>query len=288
MSTVDLWSAKAKLRRAIGQCEDLNTRIEGFRANPNSRAVLRADLEAVSGYHILRINEIPDYRRTIEDVSLGVGDIVNNLRCSLDHLAWQYACAHAHGTPRRPRDVSFITCNASGGQQHKTPGFLPPKVWGRMHEYQPCRGRNGRPDGWSGPYIHQLDLLTALSNSDKHHMLAHIELHANQFSTITTRGDLPPWIARTESGVKLIPERVNDPDPGADHPDLSHASSLVEVGAEVARIRAPLWSGQPAIERVGTATPLFALPAGRPVGPTLRRLSEFVHMVICDLEQNCP
>lgn len=288
MSTVDLWSAKAKLRRAIGQCEELNTQIECFRANPNSRAVLRADLDADSGYHILRIDEIPDYRHVIEEVSLGLGDIVNNLRCSLDHLAWQYACAHAQGTPRRPRDVYFITCNAAGGQQHKTPGFLAPQVWGRMHEYQPCQGANGRPDSWSGPYIHQLDLLTDLSNSDKHHMLAHIELHANQFATIATRADSPPWIVRTESGVKFLPERVNDPDPGADHLDFSHASGLVEVGAEVARIRAPLWSDHPVVARVGTATPLFALPEGRPIVETLQRLSKFVQTVMDDLQQICP
>ncbi|MEU0787390.1 hypothetical protein ABZ341_38350 [Streptomyces sp. NPDC006173] len=287
MSPVDLWSAKAKLRRAEKQCEELETYVNVFRDDPSSRSVLGADLDPDTGYHILRINHVPDYRHAIEDVSLSVGDIINNLRCSLDHLAWQYACAHAQGTPRKPKSVSFLPCNGDSGQ-HKAPGIFAPAAWGRMHEFQPCRGGNGRPDSWNGPYVHQLDLLTDLSNADKHHMLAHIELHANQFETIPIRDDLPPWVMETNTGMEFLPERVNDPDPGAALLDFSHASHLVELGAEVVRIRVPLWSTFPAIEQVGTATPLFTLPEGRPVVATLQRLFQYVEAVIADLEQNCP
>lgn len=287
MATVDLGSAKAKLRRAIKQCEQLNTRIDEFRNIPSSRSTLRADLDPESGYHVIRISEIPDYNHVVEDVSLSVGDIVNNLRCSLDHLAWQYACAHAQGIPRKPMSVYFLSCHASGSQC-KTPGIFAPTAWGRMHEYQPCRGGNGRPDSWSGPYIHQLDLITELSNSDKHQMLAHIELQSNHFQTIATRRNLPPWFMRTESGVEFLPDRINEPDPEAEHLDLSHTSHLVEVGAEVARIRVPIWAGHAAFDKVGTAIPQFALPEGRPVIDTLQRLSAFVETVIDDLQRNCP
>ncbi|MFG2635598.1 hypothetical protein ACGFX8_17110 [Streptomyces sp. NPDC048362] len=116
----------------------------------------------------------------------------------------------------------------------------------------------------------------------------HIELHSNQFETIPTRVDLPPWIARTDSGFEFLPERLNDPDPGADHLDFSHSSHLVKIGAEVARIRAPYWAGHVTIEQVGTATPMFALPEGRPVVDTLKKLSVFVETVIEDLQQACP
>ncbi|MET9445672.1 hypothetical protein [Streptomyces cinerochromogenes] len=287
MSPVDLWSAKAKLRRAKKQCEELEAYIDTFRGDASSRSLLRAELDPVTGYHILRISHVPDYRPAIEDVSLSVGDIINNLRCSLDHLAWQYACAHAQGTPKKPKNISFLPCSGDSGQ-HKTPGIFAPAAWGRMHEFQPCRGGNGRPDSWSGPYIHQLDLLTDLSNSDKHQMLAHIELHSNQFETIPTRDDLPPWVMRTDTGVEFLPERVNDPDPGAALLDFTHSSHLAEIGAEVVRMHVPLWSDFPVIEQAGTATPLFALPEGRPVVATFQRLFQYVEAVVVDLEQNCP
>ncbi|WP_416519934.1 hypothetical protein [Streptomyces achromogenes] len=288
MTTVDLGSARAKLRRAKKQFEELEAHIEEFCSNPSARATLRADLDAGSGYHIIRISEAPDYSQVIEDLSLSVGDIVNNLRCSLDHLAWQYACAHAQGVPRKSKNVYFPKCNAAHGQQHKAPSFLAPEVWARMHEHQPCRGVNGRPDSWNGPYVHQLDLLTELSNGDKHQMLVHLELRSNQFETIPTRIGLPPWVARTDSGFEFLLERISDPDPGAEHLDFAHSSGLVEVGAEIARIRAPFWAGNASIEQVGTATPTFALPEGKPVIDTLKRLSIFVEAVIGDLEQSRP
>ncbi|MYX98848.1 hypothetical protein GT045_29605 [Streptomyces sp. SID486] len=269
--------------------EELNTLIEGFRESPSSRAPLRAELDLGSGYHIVRIESIPDYEPILEEVSLGVGDVVNNLRCSLDHLAWQYACAHAQGIPAKPKDVYFVLCNAVTGQQHKTPGIFATAAWGRMHEYQPCRGINGRPDGWTGPYIHQLDLLTELSNSDKHRMLVHVELQPNQFETIPTRIGLPPWVRRNESGdFDFLPDRVGDPDPGAERLDFSHSSHRMESGEEVVRILAPLWGQQAEIENIGSAVPYFALPEGRPVVPTLQRISEFVEMLTDDLQRNCP
>ncbi len=285
MVTIDLWSAKAKLHRAMKQLEDLKALIESVDSDPGLRATLRADLDSGSGYHIVRISGYPDFGQVVEDLSLSVGDIINNLRCSLDHLAWQYACAYAQGVPRKPKDVYFLTCSAAGTQQHKAPGFFAPEVWRRMHEFQPCRGRNGRPDGWSGPYVHQLDLLTELSNADKHKMLVHIEIQPNKFAMIPSRIGLPPWVSQTDSGIELLIERVNDPDPGADHLDFSHSPHSMEIGAEVVRIRAPAWVNNATIDQVGTAGPTFALPEGRPVAATLKRLAVFVKTVIEDLEQ---
>ncbi|MBL1107849.1 hypothetical protein JK361_25205 [Streptomyces sp. 5-8] len=271
------------------QTEQLNTLIEGFRRHLSSRASLRAELAQEGDYHIVRIDSVPNYERILDEVSLGVGDIVNNLRCSLDHLAWQYACAHAQGIPSKPKNVYFIPCHAAAGQQHKKPGTFAAAAWDRMHEYQPCRGINGRPDGWTGPYIHQLDLLTELSNSDKHQMLVHVELQATQFETIPTRHGLPPWIRRNESGeLDFLPDRVGDPDPGAERLNFSHSSHRMEAGEEVVRIHAPLWGHQPEIENAGSAVPHFSLPEGRPVMPTLQRISKFVAVLTDDLQRNCP
>lgn len=284
MSSVDLSSARAKLRRAVSQCGELESYIEQFRADPRNHAILRAEFDAHSGWHIVRIGRLPEYDVALEEVSLSVGDIVNNLRSCLDHLAWQYACAYSGGIPRRPKSVFFPSCNAADGQ-HKSPGFLDSTVWSRIHEYQPCRGVNGRPDGWSGPYVHQLDLLIALSNDDKHQRLVHIAVTPNQLRTIATRGDLPPWLVRTESGVEVLSDRINAPDSGSDKWDHSNSSNVAEVGAEVVRVRAPLWGTVAAIDAVGTAIPYFCLEEGRPVVETIWRLAKYVREVLVDVQE---
>lgn len=287
MSSVDLSSARAKYRRAVKQCEELAVYVGEVRTDPNNRAVLKAEFDQATGYHIVRIRELPDYSSVLEDVSLGVGDVVNNLRCALDHLTWQYACEYAGGIPSRPLSVYFRSCDGAYGQ-HKSPGFLDPVVWSRMHEFQPCRGVNGRADDWSGPYIHQLDLLTQLSNDDKHQRLAHISISPNHVETIPTRDTLPPWIAQTERGIEFLPERIADPDPGADEWNPTKASKVAEIDAEVMRIRSILWGSTPTIDPVGTAIPFFVLMEGRPIVATLQRLTRFVEVVLNDLHQNCP
>ncbi|WP_326477637.1 hypothetical protein [Streptomyces virginiae] len=270
-------SAWAKFNRAIRHYRELESRAESFKADAVNRITLTASLDINSGWHVIRIDHVPNYSSQVEEVSLGIGDLVNNLRCALDHLAWQYASAHAGGTPRKPREVYFPNCQAGSSGQHKAPGFLPPEFWVRLHEFQPCRGVNGRPDSWSGEYAHQLDVITTLSNDDKHQRLAHIEMVPNQLETIPARAGLPPWI---DEELNFVPSRVNDPDPQADRWDFSQSSFRAEVGLEIARVQAPLWIDSPLISPVGTALPHFALPSGGPVVATMDRLVKYVRNVL--------
>lgn len=243
-----------------------------------------ADLEPVSGFHIVRIKHLPDLSSFTERVSLEVGEVIHNLRGALDHFAWQLACSFANGQPTNPRQVYFPICRPDAGKPHLDPTYLDPVEWSQIHEYQPCKGRNGRPDSWTGEYIHQLTLIQQLSNDDKHQRLAYVRLEPSQFSTISTRTSLPPWIVKTTDGLSFAPEKLSDPDPDTEEISFEHASKHVEPNAEVLRIRAPAWRTMQEIDNVGEMAPRFALDEDRPVVPTLSRLTEFVRLVLTDLE----
>ncbi|MFF9160718.1 hypothetical protein ACF081_10710 [Streptomyces longwoodensis] len=283
MPAVDLSSALAKQQHADQAIKKLESLIRVFNEDPKTSAEIAASLDSETGYHVFRVRSVPDYQSHIERVSLALGDVVGALRSALDYLAWQYACAYANGIPENPRRIYFPICSARKGQQHKNPKYLSPATWVALHEYQPCRGLNGRSDSWSGPYIHQLELLVSLSNRDKHQSLIHVELTPSQFSTIPTH-PLPEWIVETEKGFEFRPDLVTESNSRINDMDFSHAAKEVAVGAEVARIRSPLLKGVNEIAGAGYVTPRFALPGGDPVIPALQRLSQYVKMILLDFE----
>lgn len=278
---IDLTSARAKLRHATEHISALRTFIDTARTQEENQLGVGAKLDTTTGIYILRITSTPDLTHIAEKVSLIVGDILHNLRSALDHLAWQLACEAAGGTPRKPKEVVFPICDPpQPGKTCKTPGYLATADWQKLHEFEPCKGLNNQPDGWSASYVHQLTLLRELSNDDKHKTLPVTLLLTNGLSTMRTRTSLPPWIVRTEKGVEFLPERMSDPDPDDDRPDFTHASFKAEVGAEICRQRAPAWEGKTIIEHVGTAQPQVTLDERRAVAQTMERLTEYVRLVL--------
>lgn len=278
---IDLASAQAKLRHAESHLSTLRTFVDTATSHEQNQLRLGADLDPASGIHIVRISSVPKLAPLAEKASLIVGDIAHNLRSALDHLAWQLACAAAGGAPAKPREVQFPICYPSEiSKTCKTPSYFTAADWQKIHEFEPCKGLNGRPDGWSGDYVHQLSLLQQLNNDDKHKTLAVILLVPNQLAMIPTRASLPPWIVKTEDGWEFASERVSDPDPDADMPNFEHASFRAEVGAEVGRFRATAWQGRTTIENVGTATPQVALDERRPAVAAIERLTEYVRLIL--------
>jgi hypothetical protein len=279
---IDLTSAQAKLRHAEEHISTLRTFIDTARAQKENQPGVGAELDTATGIYILRITYTPDLAPIAEKVSLIVGDVVHNLRSALDHLAWQLACDAAGGTPRKPKEVVFPICDPpQPGKTCKTPSCLATANWQNMHEFEPCKGLNNRPDGWSASYVHQLTLLRELSNDDKHKTLPVTLILTDGLNLMMrTRVSLPPWLIKTEEGFDLLPERRSDPDPDDDRPDFTHASFKAEVGAEVCRQRAPAWKGRTVIEHVGTATPQIALEERRAVVATMERLTEYVRLVL--------
>lgn len=271
----DLRSAWAKHTHAVRRTGELRIIIEEFFKDGDRKPRMRADFDERSDYYVLRIKSVPDCYSFVEEVSLVVGEIVHSLRSALDHLAWQLACEFSGGTPVNPTRVSFPICELKPDNTHRPdPLFLSDRDWRKLHEFQPCKGANGRTDSWSGDYVHQLSLLHRMWNQDKHRTLSVVLMTPNQFSTIPTRLTLPPWIVRTVDSFQFCPERILDPDPDSETFDFTQADDYVEIGAEVGRMRVPSWKPQSEVEDVGEVTPRIALEGKRPVFATIEVISQ--------------
>jgi len=246
-------SANAKLRNAgdhLARVEDL---IETTLNAPQNQATLGSRFDAARGRHSVFVAAAPDLDEFSENLGLGVGDVVNNLRGALDHAAWQLALRLFNGVPPNPREVYFPICKT--GTVCRNPIYLAPGDWTALHEWQPCRGGNGRPDSYSGHYIHQLELLADLNNADKHQTLTEVVLAPHQMTI------MPP-----------ISFGLGD----VERPDFIHRWGL---GTEVLRVRAPSWprEGQ---ANIGSARPTVLLAGRRTPVPTLRRLHQYVADVL--------
>lgn len=195
------------LRRAIkevapkGEFVSLRRQFE-----PEQRAIV---------YRIERIIEIP------EDWSLIIGDAVHNLRCALDHLAWQLAIRHFNGL--EPADRRII-------KQIQFPVVIQKDQWvahiNRKHmsvadaenlkEFQPFNlGPNSRAQG----KLHPLEMLagfSGLSNIDKHRSIqvTYTVLHEGRFTNDGRYIDCTPLLNKDGLGQWILTPPSATPKPG--------------------------------------------------------------------------
>jgi hypothetical protein len=281
MTTVDLRSSRLKLQRARHHRDELKRKIQTALDDRANWAILSAELDTSTGYHIFRIAYTPAYDELIEEFSVYVGDVAHGLRSSLDHLAWQLANSHGPMTESQKRRIQFPVHHDAGGfQNNGTASCFDPRDWTQMEGYQPFNGVNGRPDRWSGPYIHQLQQLQELSNTDKHRELCAVTLTSSQFRTIQIEGGHPPWLVEENGEWVLDETKFGEPDPYAAPPNFDHRSNDVEIGAEVARFKLTSdFAQQHTIEMAGVVVPSVTLADLRPIIPTLDRIATFVELV---------
>lgn len=166
----------AKVNRAKHLRDALEGYIKETFSAKASLSTLGAKFDKESGEHIVYINRVPDLGHFLDNVALFIGDVVHNLRCALDHLAFQLALYHRDGslTLQQEKAVQFPICDSGEEFRRQCDRYLKdiaPEHRTIIKGLQPYHGLAGRPDSWSGTYIHQLALLRDLSNADKHRML---------------------------------------------------------------------------------------------------------------------
>lgn len=164
MAHPDLESARLKRDRAREHIENLKTEQERWgKAHPQPFTwVLKEDVRPDRIVGVIDwVDEPPGYMSTV------VGDIVQNLRSSLDHIAWQLV---QHGTrvalkPREQQQVQFPIYSTldefNANRERRIPGVL------GVHEsivrrYQPYER------GAALAANHPFAVLEGLSNTDKH------------------------------------------------------------------------------------------------------------------------
>jgi hypothetical protein len=276
----------AKMDRAGELREGLQHRIiEHFMLTQNCPSLF-AEKDESSDHHIFRISSVPTTLDTfVTSVSIIVGDIINNLRASLDHLAYQLALRQEKVSGRRPpskerRKTLFrlkfpihskrAAWSANEKDYHSWFGKDDAAI---IKSFQPFRGRAGRPDNWSGRYHHPLTLLAALSNQDKHRLLI---LNADKDAKATTLHlSLPHGVA-----LGTIPLTVN----GVFAGDILFGDSYkVKQGAVV--MRHPLVGDDvpSVINNIGFVVPGIAIRNFGPVLSEMDRLHKYASEVMTAL-----
>ena len=111
-----------------------------------------------------------------EDFSLRLGEIVYNLRASLDYLAWQLSLLTKPDLVNMPTYTSPVTniefpifIKKHQGAISERVKFIPPAAVAEIEKLQPYNRGNGADGDW-------LAVLHSLSNRDKHRQLTPVEL----------------------------------------------------------------------------------------------------------------
>jgi hypothetical protein len=155
----DLAGVRAKLRRADEHRLAYEELFHSFlETQPYS---LSLEFEPDTGWHILRweVATEPPY----EELALTFGDMVSNLRTTLDYLAWQLVlqCGTEPGrhtgfpVARRPEDWPAQSAAALAG--------LAPEWADEIQSLQPYH--------WPEPELHPLAVLDHVNNVNKHRFL---------------------------------------------------------------------------------------------------------------------
>ena len=265
----------AKIDRARQHRDALDSYIREYFLIEANRPRLSGELDPKSGYYVFRIASTPDLGAFLEFTSVVLGDVIHNLRSALDYLVFQLALFHTNGSIRNERALQFPIDDTPKGFERNAHRYLRevhPDHVAIIERFQPYHGTGGRPDGWSGPYIHQLALLRDLSDTDKHRLLNIILAVPNQMHfTLPAGVTFPPpstFIGGKFSGDVLF----------------GQAAKRVELGSEV--MRSPLVGSNlpPKIDMAGDLTPSVALAEWRPIISTIDRVAAFVEQVIHDFE----
>lgn len=254
----------------------LHHNIESYFAEPANKSVLRADLDAESGDHIFRVASIPDTAVIAEHFQLSLADVAGNLRHALDQFAWRLACEFAGGEPKDPKGVHFPIRDERddfANHEGRARRQFDPRHWEFFERFQPYHGVADRPDRWTGPYAHQLTLLSDLTNSDKHRATEPVLLIPTQFG-FRVQIDGPPMEI---DGHAFRRSEIR----------TSRVGEIAELGTEVLRARL-VEPAEPHIDNAGEMTPHVALAEGRGAVGTLARIAYYVHLMFSEFARDFP
>src|SRR5215212_6098179 len=168
---IDLSGVQAKIERAHEHRKALEGEIQPALLGKRHSIYLSAKLDPDSRYHVLRVTVMPE--KLLLRIAAALGDIVHNLRSSLDFLAWQLVLNH-YGRPPA-ENVRLVQFPIEMNRNSVTSSYTYSKVsladradieWAQPYD------TTNRPTTFRYiPTLHALMVLKRLSNRDKHRVL---------------------------------------------------------------------------------------------------------------------
>ncbi len=266
-----LHTAVGKLRWGHRHLAALEHNLIEVFGDPANQAVIRADLDAESGYHVFSISNVPAIREFADDFTHTVADVAKNLHPALDQLAWQLACDFApSGKPSDPKTVKFPIADSPDTwkkAEQRTGVQFRPEHWGFIEHFQPYRGVDGWADSWQGNYVHPLAFLRDLTDDDKHRVSQPVFLLPQQFDFARFR-----FLDRADGGKDWTVTGIGRP---------------LEVGREVMRARLSD-SAEPEINPAGRCRPQVSFSTGDQATAALQRVERFVHLILSEFARKFP
>lgn len=123
--------ALTKVERAKQHVGDLEAELRAFHGtNPYVVAAKRNPETHQLVYYVASVQEVP------RSISAIAGDVLQNLRSALDHLAYQLVCSGLGGNPRSKRRAPLPS--PSPGR----PRNLNPRSWKSQGRESKCDGRD--------------------------------------------------------------------------------------------------------------------------------------------------
>ncbi len=231
---------RLKLSRAMEHLLRLDDEIDEYRGRKPFTVLREVDPGDARLRFGFFLTELPPAH-----LSVVIGDIVNNLRSSLDHLAWQLVIANG-GTPRTSPPTTQFPLHGSrtmsNGKLRKieVAGGVAPKALAVVESLQPYHRVQD-------PGKHPLALLAELSNIDKHRTL-HTATMGNRDIEVTLvrddgeriKGIAAEGPVRHRDVVAIFPFTFDDL-----HPILAELSIEIR-GSNFISLRDPgPWGDQP-------------------------------------------
>lgn len=185
-------SAWAKYNWASKHLERVHTAIERSLEPKVDAVTFKTEIKPHSGHAVglVRIAKLPELRA---DCGLALGDVFQNFRAALDHLAWALVGIGSEPRPPSPDKIYFPMAKSGESFRKKIDQWLPgvPDEYRQViRRYQPYR----RGDGPKG-----VRWLQKFSNKDKHRVLVPTVLNQSQLN-LNVSSSWPishmEWLAR--------------------------------------------------------------------------------------------
>ena len=152
-------SARLKIARAKKHIDDLHVLIERFKAEANNSYEIVIEDDPEPGYkvHKFRLLEAVPY----DDLSIIMGDALNNIRAALDHIVYACAITNRHAIP------PFKTCSFPFGKDAKSFTNAVNGCTAVHADIRACLSRFNAYDGGNT----SLWTLNSMCNRDKHALI---------------------------------------------------------------------------------------------------------------------
>jgi hypothetical protein len=191
------------------------------------------------------------------DCAMILGDVLQNFRAALDHLAWDLVKIGTNPHPKKPQDVYFPTARSTKTWRENVERWLPgvPKTQRRIiKKYQPYgRGNGAKAIRW----------LRNLSDADKHRVMTPVVMNVSQVNLSVTSN----WTVSNLDYLVRRPQRLN-------------------VGTKLARAKFVRSGPDDCQVKVEGRLPLYpAVTYRRPLGDVLLGISETVLEILTEFDE---